>query len=116
VNWTAFVAVATALGVLTACVGTVLAVRTNRREARAAEAQARAAETQRQKDHEDELRARYDAGFADGVAHAEPAAALLRYQRDDAWRERDNERADRVDAHRRIQELEDQLRPRPGKG
>lgn len=107
-SWTVVATVCTSVGVPLGILGTIVSVRTNRREA--VEARAKTL-----RDHDAAMKARYDTGVVDGLAHAEPAAALLRSQRDDARRERDNERAERLAAERRVQELEDQLRPRPGR-
>ena len=60
----------------------------------------------------DELQGKYNDGFQKGLDQAEPTAALLRSQRDDARRERDIYMGERDRALSRIDQLEDQLRAR----
>lgn len=102
------------VGVICTVIGTVVLVagylrnlyRTNRAR-RAAEARRT---TKEAKDRADELAAAKAEGFTAGVASRVPFEDRLRDQRDDARHERDNERADRIAAQARVQQLEDQRR------
>jgi hypothetical protein len=113
VTWLIAVSLATIFGVPLGVASIWLVLRQQNREKAAAAA---AAEQARAK----ELQDRYNAGLHEGIERAEPTAALLRSQRDDARRERDNKIAELKDvrdaavaaaatAASRIQQLEDRL-------
>lgn len=71
------------------------------------EATARAAEDQARIDREQH---RYNTGFVDGKANRQAEVDLLRSQRDDARLSRDNERLERIDCNRQVDDLERELR------
>lgn len=101
-NWGIAAAISAVIGVPMLVIGIYYTARAQAREQASARAK--------------ELQDRYNRGVFDGQALIAPEVNLAKSQRDEARRERDNERSDRLDAERlvetrqrRIEELTDQI-------
>lgn len=99
-TWEQFAALAAIVGVPLTVLGIWLVVRQQARD--------------QAKQRADERQATYNKGYEDGIAHVAPELNLMRSQRDDARRERDNERAERMDCDRQVRDLEAELRKKGG--